>query len=107
MEGMSKSGVREFVAEFVKNHPNLPKCKVVAHFHAMGVPKSTIYATIRTIQSRGSVAHMNTGKKCRPVVKMPPQKRRALVKAARHRVGASLRTLARRFKISLSYVKKI
>ena len=73
----------------------------------MGVAKSTAYAIISSLEARGNVQHMSVGKKCRPVVKMPRQKRRALVSAARHRVGVSLRILARRFGISPSYVKKI
>ena len=107
MEGLTKSGVRSIVAEFVKNHPNFRKCDIVSHFLKMGVAKRTTYNIIRNLETRGDVTHASTGKSCRPVVKMLRQKRRALVLAARHRVGVSTRLLARRFGISQSYVRKI
>ena len=69
--------------------------------------RRTAYRILKNIETRGSSKHAGKGKAGAKPSKLGPQKKRLLLKAAKGRVGASLRVLARRFGVSHQYVAKI
>ena len=107
METLTKTQVREFVADFARKHHFLTKSQLVSRLEVAGVARRTAYRILKNIETRGSSKHAGKGKAGAKPSKLGPQKKRLLLKAAKGRVGASLRVLARRFGVSHQYVAKI
>ena len=107
MDALTKTQVREFVANFSKNHQSLTKSQLVSKLEEAGVAKRTPYHILKKLETRGNVEHAGKGKSGRKATKMGGEKKRRLLKAAKGKVGASLRVLARRFGVSFQYVAKI
>ncbi len=71
----------------------------------MGIPQRTVYDVISRWEQGIPMARKPGS--VRKAVKMPPRKKKALLKVASHNIGSSTRNLAETFTISQSYVRKV
>ena len=78
MNPLSKEGFRELIAHFVKNNPAHTKAVIVRHFKQHDIPRSTVYAILGKLETRGTVKHAGKG---RVAKKMPHHLRKKVVHA--------------------------
>ena len=94
MAPLSKRGLRDLIADFVGNYPTHTKAAIVRHFKPHGISRSTVYAILDKLQTRGNVKHAGKG---RIAKKMPVHLRKKVIRAATGKLGVSQRLLARKF----------
>ena len=73
METLTKTQVREFVANFAKEHHFLPKSELVSRLEVAGVSRRTAYRILKNIETRGSSKHAGKGKAGAKPSKLGPQ----------------------------------
>ena len=104
MSGSKQLGVRNRIAEFVKNHQNWEKNRNVKHFVEEGIIVTTIYRTINRIQKGMSVDRKPGSGSKGAILKKIKNK---IIENCVNEVGISYRYIGRKHGISHHSAKKI
>lgn len=105
MEGVSLKTRRDLIVQFYELHKSLGEKYTVKHFKDLGVARSSIYKIIRTYQDRKTTERQpGSG---RPALKLTPQRRKRLVKAAKDKGGVSQAQLGQKFDVHQTYIGKV
>jgi len=97
--------LRKRVYTFIDLHPKASTKTIVKHFLDEAIPRSTIYRIAKRKMNKLSIERKSGSG--RPAKKMTKKEINILKKTIDHKDGVSQRGLARRFKISQSYVCRI
>lgn len=93
------------VAQFYQNHRELGKKYTVKHFLEEGIPKSTVYSVLKRVDDGETLERQpGSGRKAK---KMTQSKISNVKRDLEDKVGSSVRVLARKYKISKSYLHRV
>lgn len=105
MEAIKKDSIRKEIGNFYKLNQHQPKWFTVKHFKAKGVPKSSIYDTLKRVQNNVSLERRSgSGRK---VTKLTEKELRSLKRDLNKKVGQSYRSLGRKYKKHQKTMKNI